>query len=85
MNHDDTALKSGFPPSGASGVGPTGGATTHHLSGSRRTDRLGPPLACTIQCAHCPWVDFRDYDQCGLTSSTQCHGLVASLRPHPPR
>jgi len=48
----------------------TGGMATGHVR------RVGPaPLqspvcrGCTTDCRNCPWVDFWDYDQCGVTSS----------------
>jgi hypothetical protein len=64
MNRDDIALKPGFLPGGA----------------GRPVQAAAAPVTCTIPCSQCPWVDFHDYDQCGLTSSAQCHGLV----PLPP-
>ena len=36
----------------------------------------GPNMKCTIECEDCPWVDFRDYDQCGLTFNRQSPELV---------
>lgn len=78
MNHDDAEVRSGIPATFARGMEPTSGSLAHHRVSSRPANRPGSPLTCTIECDNCPWVDFRDYDQCGLTFSRQCLELVAS-------
>ena len=69
MNHNQAELHPGIPSS------VTSGAWAQHLSGSRTT---GGPVPCTIECENCPWVDFRDYDQCGLTYGRQSLEVIAA-------
>lgn len=51
------------------------GDSARHLDVSHPT---GGPVPCTTECEDCPWVDFRDYDQCGLTFNRQCPKLVTA-------
>jgi len=39
----------------------------HSQGGGRHALPVAGSCASAVGCRDCPWVDFRDYDQCGLT------------------
>jgi len=75
MRFEQAELRSNVLTSGTSGV------STEHPGNGGATVCPSGMATCGIACENCPWVDFRDYDQCGLTFGRHCPGhleLVAS-------
>ena len=54
-----------------------GTATVHSHGGAPEALLPGNSCACATGCRNCPWVDFWDYDQCGVTS-LHCSHMVGS-------